>query len=373
MLRLQGELEEARRFCERMVRIAEVQGDSTRQALALNRLWAIFARLGLYPEALAYAQSAAALARQADPPELAILAQAVFQIGVTQFRIGKLDEVLQSGLESLALAEKANAKPQIASSCNLIALSYIPRGLLAEAMPYALRSLEIWRELKHREHESDLLNNIGEYYRIAGDGRSALPYYEQGLQIGVEIGNRLTELGFLSNLCASYNLLGDYLKARDYLTQALEKVGTDVYNIAEMHYNGAETWLGLADLAQAQFHCLEALRFAYQLGSPELVGNAWRVAGRVASAQAAPLAFDSPAGGRLFSAQACFQQAETVFREAGMERDQALALWHWARHARQAGDLDPATGMARAAGSIFQRLNLSLLNAGLEAEFPAGV
>lgn len=368
VLRLQGQLEEAEQVCQQMLAVSEALQDWTRQAGAMNQLWAVYTRLGRYPEAQAISERAARLARRANPPDLAILAQAVFQQGVTNYRLGRLDLVGPAGLESMELAERAGARAQIASSCNLLAMNLISKGFLADAIPYELRSLEIWRELKHREHESDLLNNLGECYRISGDARQAIEYYELGLQIGAEIGNKLTELGFLSNLCAAYNLLGEYSLAWTQIEKALGKVSSDAYNIAEMHYNAAETLLGLGQLAEAHSHAVKALGFAYQINNPELIGHAWRVAGRVTSAHGKRLPLPSPAGEALLSARECFEKAAATFEAAAMERDRGVVLWQWARHERQAGNLERAGDCQQAALAIFQRLDLPLLSGAVQAE-----
>ena len=368
VLRLQARLDEAEQVLQKMSALAEELGDWTRQANAQNALWGVLSPQARYEEALEVSRRAIALARRAENPDLAIQAQAIFQVGILEYRLDDLDEAERCGLESLALSQRAGAKAQIASSDNLLAIIYTLRGLYQRAIVYFQDGLELWREIRHREHEAALLSNLGECYRMLGDARLALDHYQQADRIASDIGDNLNRVSFLNNMCAAYNLLGDYPLALRSIQGALEDISADSFNAAEVHYDAAETYLGLGDFALAARHAREAVRLAAGFIVPEMIGHAWRVAGRVASASGGSIRLDWQAGEADFLADNCFEKAVETFAAARMERHQGVALWEWARHAALVGDHQRSNQLYDSARVFFVKCELDLLLETMEKE-----
>lgn len=369
VLRLQARMDEACQAFNMMLALAEEQGDWTRQANALNGLWAVLSRQASYVEALEVSNRAISLARRADPPDWATLAQAIFQVGIVEFRLDHLSEAERCGLESLAISQQAGAKAQIASSYNLLGITNTLLGLYSFAIFYIKNGLEIWREIKHRENEAALLSNLGECYRLSGDPRQALENYQQANKIANDIGDKLNLGGFLVNMCAAYNMLEDYSQAYQYVQDALQGVPGDSFIIAEVHYTTAETYLGMHDLARAASHARDALKLAFRVNAPEMIGHAWRVAGRVASASGGTILLNIDEQDLEFQADACFEKAVERFSSANQDRDRGVALWHWARHKAQSGDRARSSELYAAARGLFEKRELPLLLEMMEKDF----
>ena len=370
-LRLQAHVDEALQAFNLMLSLAEELGDWTRQAHAQNAMWSIFSRQAHYQEALAVSRRAIILARRAEQPDLAILAQAIFQVGIVEFRRDNLLEAERYGLESLEISQRAGAKAQTASSYNLLGITYTTRGLYQRAIFHIEKGLDIWRELKHRENEASLLSNLGECFRLLGDARQALEHFHQADKIAQAIGDNLNRRGFLSNMCAVYNFLGDYPQALRCIRESLECSAGDSYILAEVHSNAAETYLGLGDLAQAARYAREGLKIAIHVNAPDMLGHAWRVAGRVASANAGfiKMSVDESESEKDFPADACFEKAVNIFDMAAMQRNQGVTLWDWARHAALHGDRQRSTELYETARGLFERCELPRLIEKMEKDF----
>jgi len=173
-----------------------------------------------------------------------------------------------------------------------------------------------------------LTNALGELARQEGDFARAVTLYKEALTIATEVGLPSDRLLFLSNLAGAQVGAGDYETAVINLQSVINEMEATWFNMPETYRFLAEAFLGLNQLDDALNAGQTSLRLALATGSPDLIGYAWQVLGRVAVRSGKPVV----AGGQLYDATACFDKSAAIFQEAGMESDYA-----WTQHYRAQG------------------------------------
>ena len=201
-----------------------------------------FFKLARYPEAIAHAQEAWALATQCnagDGAERTALLASLYW-GISLMNQGKQSEARAKLQECLTLARET-AWPKLESD-SLRALGILAdrEGALDEAEGYYEQSLTIGREIDDARGSSACLGNLGALYRQQGDFERAQHYLTQSLQIHQQIEDRSSEGRTLSMLGDLAVDLEEYDIAEERFRQAYEFLT----EIREHHY-AADALVGL--------------------------------------------------------------------------------------------------------------------------------
>jgi class 3 adenylate cyclase/tetratricopeptide (TPR) repeat protein len=345
---------------ESMRTAAEEAGDLRAQAHAWNRIWKASSSQNDHAGALAAAEHAERLVRAFDPPDPRELAIVLWQKGNIYARLGQLAEAQALAEESLALSSTTGDRTQTAHCHNLLGLIAVVSGRLKDAGGQLEQALAIWRALDQRQFQAELLGNLGEVARLQGDDRRAASLYQQSIAIHRQLSNRGGELTALSNLGGAQVGLGEYDAALDTLSLIYDAGQLWEWS-SEAQRFVAEAWLGLHDPEQALPAALNALAYG---STPDTLGNAWRVLGRIAAALGRAITLDS----ETVDARDCFARAETALRESGMRSERAHALWDWARYELAQGDAARGADMWREARETFAALELERFVARMDAE-----
>ena len=213
----------------------------------------IFNKLGRYDKALILSEKAIL---ESEKKNLILLKlDSVISKAHSLWRLGKLDESLETINKHEYLLEKIDAKKQKkiakrkASIRRIQGVIFHTKGELEEAEEYYHESLSLWKEIDNKQETSSILNNLGVLCRNKGDLYSALGYYEKSLEIYEEIGNKDDLATSYNNIGNIYRFQGDLTKALEYYKQSLEiweGIGNNqfislaVTNIAEIYQQKGE-------------------------------------------------------------------------------------------------------------------------------------
>jgi tetratricopeptide (TPR) repeat protein len=157
--------------------------------------------------------------------------------------IGNFNGAMESAQECLKLTEEENFGNKLDLAETYILLGWVwpwDENNVNEALNYALKSLELLKELKHNVTLASSYALIGRIYRFKGDYDKALEYCKKCLTIN-EITKR-SELEVITTLADVYRLKSELNRALKYQTQAVtlaEELNiTDqlIFNLENMGY-----------------------------------------------------------------------------------------------------------------------------------------
>ncbi|HET9332734.1 MAG TPA: adenylate/guanylate cyclase domain-containing protein [Gemmatimonadota bacterium] len=343
---------------EKMRAAAAAAGDKVAEARAWNGRGFIEQRKGDYQGLLASAERAEELAAEAgDLPEARIeRVVALVRMSDGYFRLGAAEEQEALAARSLELATSLGeaALREQALSLKLLGMASQVAGRFEEARRRKEQALEIFRRLGDHQTVGMMLNSLGETLRLKGDYAAARDRYQEALSIARETGHRPEQILCLSNLAGARLGLGEFAEAERLLREAIDLAGPAGYHVLPEAYRFlAEACLGLGRNEDA----LEAARLALTLSrdeSPDHLGHAWRVLGRVAS-RTGP----EEIGGENWTPEACFEESVRVFQRSKMDSERARTLLDWGRHERETGLGAEAEARLEEARAIFERLGMA--------------
>lgn len=343
-----------------MEQIAARDGSATGEVLALIHQSSSLVRLAMLGEALKAGQRAQELFDKASlGPSLRM--DALTEFGWLLLRLGRTDEAREVGHQARLLPDAVTDLRRVRNTESLLGATYSALGSHALAEKHHAAAMELDRERGDpRNLASDLLN-LGELARLRGDFSHAATLFDEAWVSLREIGDRDLEALALNNLGGAYLGRGDLDMAVQHLADAIDacEASGAGEHLSETHRFLAEAHLARGDLKEAARSAHDAMTLALADGSSDHLGHAWRVAGLLAAAgsgsvRAAP-------DGDEYGAVECLERSTTLFAEAGMERDRALALLDLARLLTAAGRDDHAQVHSEEARETLSRLDLPLL------------
>ena len=173
-----GNVEEARRYYEKALRISKEIGNEIEQAVSYNNL------------------------------------------GVLNHDcLGKLDDALVYHEKALEIRKRLRDRKAEGFSYNSIGGVFEARGEYQKALEYYGKSLTVSKEIKDRRLEGINLYFIGKVYAILGQYKNAIEHQERALEIKSEIG--VDKAGVLTDLGCLYRALGEYERAIAYNKEAI--------------------------------------------------------------------------------------------------------------------------------------------------------
>ncbi|HET89428.1 MAG TPA: tetratricopeptide repeat protein [Chloroflexi bacterium] len=333
-------------------------GDAVAQARAWNGLSRTQDAHGDYAVALESAQRAEEIALGAGGAARMELARALFRKGWGVYRLGDTDAALTLGRHALALSTELGARREIADSLNLLGGVYSMLGNQGGAAIYNARAIALYQELGDQEGIASMLNHQGDQARLRGDYNSAVALYQEALKIAYETGNRNGEMAFLSNLGGARVGQGEYRIAEHDLRRTIrwaEIVGQGGW-LSNAYRFLAKACLGQGKVDEALVATRRALTLGKGMGSPTLIGSAWRVLGMVLTLANRSITLD----GETYTAPDCFAEAVRIFTTVGAEGERARTLRAWARYELDFGERERGEEIWRQARALFTRLGMKM-------------
>src|SRR5665213_2161904 len=108
------------------------------------------------------------------------------QVGFSMWVLGNMPAASQTFISSLRIAEQLNDKWSIARNYDGISDIYFVQNEIKLAIPYALKSEAIFRQIHDYENVVNVLSDIGAFYSFSGQLDSALRYNNLALQMPVK-------------------------------------------------------------------------------------------------------------------------------------------------------------------------------------------
>jgi len=344
-----------------MLHIAQEHQDETAQSRALQGLATSRSYQGHHRAALESAVEAESLAQKANARME--LAKALWTQGSARYRLGESRAALSLGEQALAIATELNNPNEMGRSLNLLGAAHYVLGQYGQAETYWENALKIFQELGNRQQGMLLLSNLGVIADAQGDYETAFQRYHSALEIARDIGNRDGEIYILSNRGIEQVALKNYAAAESDLRQVIQLTGiTGSWFLPNTYNYYAEALLGLGQFENATFAAQQGLAQSLQDGSPENIGGAWRVLGLVASKTGKSIRIKDRETRETidYDSRACFAKSEKIFAEAEINGERARTLREWARYEFGMNNRDQATKMWQEARDIFARLGADL-------------
>jgi len=211
---------------------------------------------GDYPNTIEISEHVVAMSEQPDRVDLALGVYIVWSQAL--FRLGKLEEARQRGMEGLKLARLSGKRVEEGrslSSLGLIALELKESGM---AHHYLEEAVTIARETRERTLESRAITNLANWAaNIQRDYPTARAYYEQAYALAVEMGDRYHQGISVGNMGWVSGILGDFTAAQKYYEQAL----FIAREIGNLNYETL-TLMNLSGMSEVQGKAQEAVQYA---------------------------------------------------------------------------------------------------------------
>ena len=237
------------------------EGESEAVARSAAAVGLFLRDMGLYPDALPFAEGALAIDERALGPDHPEVAGRLNNLAALYQDQGDYARALPLYERALAIFERALGPdhPQAATGLNNLANLYSGQGDYAPALPLFERALAIRERALGPDHPdvAQSLNNLAALYHAQGDYARALPLYERALAISERaLGPGHPEVATgLHNLAALYRDEGDYARALPLSERALaireRALGPDHPDVAQSLNNLAALYHAQGDYARA--------------------------------------------------------------------------------------------------------------------------
>lgn len=306
-------------------------------------------------KALTCAETARALAEQANAgPEML---QATWIMGRTYLRLGDGQKALAAGGEVVEQAGALKEQLLQARGLNLLGGVNYSLGRYEAAEACWAEASEVFQAAGDRVQVMQVLNNLGVLANGRGESRLAFERYSDALQMAREVGHRDGEATYLGNLAEVRNELGDYAKAEEDLRQAIHL--TEVashWNLSFYYRCLAEACVGQGKLEEALSTGRTALSLGQAAGDQELIIAAWRVLGVVAARLNSAITVEVDGQETEHTATTLFTESLRIATETEMTGERARTLKAWALYELQNGEREPGEAKWHEARELFASL-----------------
>lgn len=359
VLDLLGQRTEQAADLQQMAELAVQLGDTEAAAETALRRSQLALAQGDYPAAVAAAQRAAALARQAQSAitaagsagagtrALAVEAAALLQHGQVLLRQGEYTAALAQMQGAWRLARAANDRSLQADSLHGQAMAQVFLGELDAAQASFEAALAEAVAVGNRRLECTLLNRLSWVPMNRNEYHQAIGYVERSLALSREIGDRMAEANALTNLGNAYIQLSDFARGEAYTGGALaiyRELGDPGGECAALDNLGNNAWAS-GDFAAAIRHKEEALSIARRIGDRQtetnIVGNLGIVTSDI---------------GDLATAHNYMLHALDLARQDGNRTIESTVLANFSALRLWQGDAQEALNYAQAADRLAQEL-----------------
>lgn len=194
----------------------------TGKSQALHQIGKIHMVRGNLEEALKFYQQSLEIAESiGDSESKAIVLGDIVQI---HMRRGNLDSGLELSKETLAIAKESGNMSLAGAALDNIASIFVKRGDLDNAMKLYQQSLEIAIRLGELDSKGVILHNMAGIYVERGDLHMAKKLYQQALDITKELGDLQGEATTLAKMSEIDALEMNYREALEKLLSAMNTI-----------------------------------------------------------------------------------------------------------------------------------------------------
>jgi predicted ATPase/tRNA A-37 threonylcarbamoyl transferase component Bud32 len=327
----QGNFDQAQRYIESAIQVAERVGATTVKAAALNNLAGIHFERGELEAALACHRQALSIRQAARDP--GGLAQTLKNLGTTHLRLGEFSEGASCLDEALGLFRKIGDRRGEAVTLRQLGNIHYGRGDHNGAQRHWEASLSLCRELGNNEDLCRCLNNLGLLHYERGHYASSFRHYQDALEVSASIGSKTFLSALHVNLAELHLSLGQLNRAEMELKRGAELAESidSSTRLTEIHALWALLETERGDLAAARAAADRALALAEPTGDAEVLVRALLSGAEVRYASE-----------EFEEAKQLARQARDVARWSRMLRFELLGSYDAARAAWREGDVDAA-------------------------------
>jgi tetratricopeptide (TPR) repeat protein len=304
-------------------------------------------RQGKYDEALRYCERSLYIAQTLNDP--AVRARTYNLMGIDDLRRGDSAACLERFSQALALYEQLQNVYGQATSHNLLANGHFMRDDWARADRHYRQSLDLFTQIGDAYNQVLVNNNLGGIALKQGRFEAALGYYQRAVRLLEQTGGSLWVLGALQmNTGHAYLRLKELDKANERLSTAQAYFDQVQQRdlLPELYGLMAEAdWLR-GNLDTAKSHGQRSLGLAREMEMPREAGHALRILGEIAAG----------AEGHAQQAHNYFAEGYRTLAEAGDEYESAKVRLAQARLYAAQGQKEQALQALGECAPVFVRL-----------------
>ena len=275
-----GQFEQAELLLEQSLALLVESPDPAETAFVLSLQSDLAQHKGQYQQALDLSQSSLDLYRSLGDP--ASQSNALYNLGLLHYRLGRIPEARQALEHSLQLARGSSPLLQI-GPLNVLADVMCHLGDYEQAVPLFQKSLEISRQLGNLYGAAIALNNLGTVEQVLERYPQAQASYQESLALCRRIGDQAGEAIALSNLGEVSTLQLNSSEARRYAHLALD-MGRELQDqwISLAALNAlAEVELSCGNQREAWQYAGEAVRLALSSQARQMLARSLVTAGQL--------------------------------------------------------------------------------------------
>ncbi|MEV6839758.1 BTAD domain-containing putative transcriptional regulator [Streptomyces sp. NPDC051133] len=304
--------------------------------------------VGRFDEFKQLSQLAVAAARRDD--DLAALGSSLSSLGVACWRLGHLDEGIQSAEEGRDVAARLGDKRTESHSESMIGLLLTVQGEHPEALSHLERAIALERDLGIPRAEAESLSNLSTLLTQWGRYEEAALAARQALEIHRSLDYRDNHVMALTDLAFAYAGQGRYEDADEQLRQARARcdASSPPGDVALTLALSAEVLECLGRSAEGPILAEEALEFAALSGSPTRQAKVENLVGRVYRRRK-----------DFERAMALHTHAHELSVAMRYRPEEAHALCGMAEAAAAFGDAESAAGHTARAEELFRSMGSS--------------
>ncbi len=263
-----GSYDQALAVYDELQALAQAQDDRPLQLAALMARTTVYAAPTHHydPESVdILTQQALPLAQELE--DHAAQAKILWNLMLLHIFTGNMQQALEHGEASLALAREHNLPEQLAYTLHDLFRPYLFCGHPEQAVDVLHESQAMWREMDNKPMLADSLNVLSGHYALIGEYNRAIEVGQEALQLSDEIDNVWNQSFGRMQLSFVYMDRGDYAKAIE-LMEASITLGEKAGFMIPMVLSGALlAWIYavLGDLARGHDWAARALAQADEM------------------------------------------------------------------------------------------------------------
>ncbi len=344
-----GDYDAALNYFDIALKIRKKIGDQYGAASSYNNFGVVLSNKGENERALEfYEKSLKIKERIGDRYGVASLYN---NIGLVLSDKGENERALEFYKKGLEIKEKIGDRSGVANLYDNIGIILLNRAETDQALEYHEKSLEIRKKIGDLRGIALAYTNIGIIFEQKGELDTAMEFYEKSLKIKEKIGDRMGIALVSINIGYVAYCRRDYQKAEEWYERSigiLRKTDAKKWLIDAL-YGLADTYINEGKVDGAESYMFEAKKLAVTGGMKSLIAMGDLIYGKILSAKRG-----------WEDAANSFSSAREIFRELGMERDVAIADYHWGSMLLKKGESDRGTEMLRRAIGTFRDMGIKL-------------
>ena len=200
--------------------LADKQRNDRNRAIVALRQSDFAFDTGEFQEAQRFAERAIRIAESAHASD--VIANTYIILPLALAKQGQIDESIRFAIIGLQLTQQIGDRESEGQILNQLGLITLEQSEPGHARAYFEKGLVIARETGNRRLEAQVLNNMGKISgEIENDYVTARSFFQKTLEIVQEIGHRIGEGYALGNLGWAASMVGDFEQARIYYKERL--------------------------------------------------------------------------------------------------------------------------------------------------------